>query len=443
MIRAWQTEFICLLAAGLLLLLLGLVVGRPEITLGAGLAVYTTWHILNLVRLQFWIADGHKSRLPVSFTVWEAVFDGLQRRQLRHRRRRRGLIRTLRDFRDAGDTLPDALVLLGEGDVVLWFNASASKLLGLRRPRDLGRGITDLIPHPAFRDAVFGGGSGRPLEIASPANGAWMLNIRTTGFFGEDRRRLLIARDITPSYRLEHVRRDFIANVSHELRTPITVFRGYLGTLKEEAEQSPWEIPVQMMDQQARRMQTLVDDLLLLSRLEMAGHSRRADHVPVATMLEAIMEQAQILSGAQKHALELKADPTVSLLGDQDELQSAFSNLVFNAVRHTPPGTRICVSWEGNTDHACLTVQDSGLGIAAHHLPRLAERFYRVDESRSRQSGGTGLGLAIVKHVLERHDAELRIESEPGRGCTFSCHFPGKLVEKEGVNAPREQSSRQ
>ena len=389
--------------------------------------------------LQRWISNGHRFRLPVSFGLWEAVFDGLQRRQIANRRRRRGLLRHLRGFRDAGDRLPDALVLLGEDKSVLWFNAAAERLLGLCRPRDLGRDITDLVRHPALHDALSGAGASRALETASPASGACMLSIRTTGPFDESRRRMLVARDITPSYRVEQVRRDFVANVSHELRTPITVFRGYLGALRGNAEASGWDVPLALMDEQAQRMQDLVDDLLLLSRLEMTGRSQSAELVSVSAMLELILEQARALSGTAGHELTLEADPAIFLFGDKQELHSAFSNVVFNAVRHTPPGTRIAVSWEGSPDHACLTVRDFGPGIAAHHLPRLTERFYRVDDSRSRDDGGTGLGLAIVKHVLERHDAELRIVSELGRGSTFSCNFPGTLVDVRRTLIPAEQ----
>ena len=441
MLRAWRNEVVCLLAAGLFLLLLGLMIGHAEVLLGAGLAAYLGWNLVNLVLLQRWIAHGHRFHLPVSFGIWEAIFDGLQHRQLRNRRRRRNLIEDLRASRDAGERLPDGLAILGEGNSILWFNAAAERLLALSRPEDLGRDVVDLIQHPALEDALSGIGSGRPLEIASPANGAWMLSIHITGAFGEDRRRILIVRDITPFYRIDQVRRDFIANVSHELRTPITVFRGYLGTLIGDAETARWDLPLTSMDGQAQRMQDLVDDLLLLSRLEMTRRARRDDLVAVPEMLCEILEQARALSGAKAHDFALRADPTVHLLGDKSELHGAFSNLVFNAVRHTPPGTRIVISWEGSREHASLTVQDFGAGIAAHHLPRLTERFYRVDEGRSRQDGGTGLGLAIVKHVLERHDGELRIASEPGQGCIFSCHFPGTLVDIREIMAPAEETT--
>ena len=254
---------------------------------------------------------------------------------------------------------------------------------------------------------------------------------------------MLVARDITPFYRVERIRRDFVANVSHELRTPITVFRGYIDALRDSAKASDWARPVDLMAEQTQRMQALVDDLLLLSRLELAGRSEPTDIVPVSEMLESIVEEARALSGPNRHELILTADPTVCVLAQKEELRSAFSNLVFNAVRHTPPGTRVEVCWDGGPDHASLTVRDFGEGIAAQHLPRLTERFYRVEMSRSRQGGGTGLGLAIVKHVLERCGAELRIDSALGRGSTFSCHFPGARVDIRPTKPAVEQRLRE
>ena len=429
MLKAWRNELLCVTGLGLALFLCGLVIGAEEILLGAGFAAYLGWHVYNLVLFQRWVDRGRGSRLPVSLGVWEGVFDGLQRLQLRSRRRRRALVQTLSEFRGAAARLPDALVVLDDDNRILWFNAAGERLLALEWPRDLGQDVTGLIHHPALADALAGAGPERPLEIASPANGAWVLNVQATGSFGRGRRRMLVARDITPFHQVDQIRRDFVANVSHELRTPITVFRGYVEALRDSEPAPDWVRPVALMGEQTQRMQTLVDDLLLLSRLELSGRSESMDIVPVCEMLDSIVEQARALSGPNRHDLSLSADPTVRALARKDELYSAFSNLVFNAVRHTPPGTRVEVRWEGGPDHASLTVRDFGDGIAAAHLPHLTERFYRVDSSRSRQGGGTGLGLAIAKHVLERCGAELRIESDLGRGSTFSCHFPGARVD--------------
>ena len=438
MLRAWRNEFVGVMGIGLIVLFLGVLVGHVQILLGAALIAYLGWHILNLVLLHRWVGHHWTFRLPVSWGVWEAVFDGLQSRQIRARRHRAMLTRSISEFRDAGAQLPDALVMMDENRRMLWFNAAAERLLGLRRPHDLGQDITSLIRHPALEESLAGAKSGRSLEIASPANAAWMLSLQTTASFGRSRQRMLIARDITSVYRVEQVRRDFITNVSHELRTPITVFRGYLEIFRETAENPDWAQPVAQLDEQAKRMQDLVDDLLLLSRLEMAGRISSVDVVHVSELLTIVLAEARALSGTNRHEFALTADPEVSLLGDKVELQSVFSNLIINAVRHTQPGTLVDVSWQGSQEGATFTVRDHGEGLAAHHLPRLTERFYRVDSGRSRKSGGTGLGLAIVKHTLEHYGAELRIASEPGQGSTFSCHFPGSMVDIDAGEYPEE-----
>ncbi len=432
MIRAWRNELLVVAAGGGALLLLGLLVGETRLLLGLGLLGYLAWHLGNFLLLQSWIGRRRGFRLPVSLGVWEAVFDALQGERLRKRRRGRRLMTLLSDYRDAAETLPDALVVLSETGSIGWFNPAARKLLGLRWPADLGKDIARVVTHPVLEDDLAAGRSSHPLEVPSPANGAWMLNVQVTAAFGNQRERLMVARDITPVFRLEQARRDFLASVSHELRTPITVFRGYLETLKEMAKGDPdWRVPLAHMDQQAERMQALVDDLLTLSRLEMAERPQAEAPVPVAEMLTEILAEARILSNDRKHSLRLKMDPSVLLLGEEGELRSAFSNLIFNAVRHTPAGTRIDIDWQGSAEGASFSVEDHGPGIAAYHLPRLTERFYRVEAGRSRRSGGSGLGLAIVKQVLDRYSAELKIVSVTGQGTRFTCHFPGSRVRIE------------
>ena len=443
MIRAWRNELVCVAVTVLALLLLGLIVDNVPLLLGLGLAGYLGWHLMNFLLLQIWIGRRRGSRLPVSFGVWEAVFDDLQREQMRKKRHGRRLIESLSDCREAAETLPDAIVILSETAKVRWCNTAARSLLGLRWPADLGKDVKQVVKHPILEDDLAKGHSSRPLEVPSPANGACMLSIQITAPFGNRRERLLVARDITSIYRLEQARRDFLANASHELRTPITVFRGYLEALQELAvEQPQWQTPVTHMDQQVQRMQGLVDDLLTLSRLEMAERPRAEASVPVSAILSGIVAEAQVLSGDRKHDLRLIADPQVWLRGEESELRSAFSNLIFNAVRHTPPGTRVEIEWQGDSDGASLSVRDHGPGIAAYHLPRLTERFYLVEGGRSRQSEGNGLGLAIVKQVLERYSAELGIASEVGRGTTFTCRFPGALVDVAPPVAPPAAMSR-
>ncbi len=432
MIRAWRNELLCLAAIAAVALVVGLLMGEARLLFALTLLGYLGWHLFNFLLLQAWLAHDRSFRLPVSYGVWEAVFDGLQRRELRHRRRARRQIESLSDCRDAAVSLPDALVVLSETGAVHWFNPAGSRLLGLRWPGDLHRSITELVPHPVLEVDLAEGRSSQPLELPCPSNGAWMLNVQITAPFGDRRERLLVARDVTSVFHLEQARRDFLASVSHELRTPITVFRGYLEALGEAAASQPhWRKPVAGMDQQARRMQALVDDLLMLSRLEMADRPPAEAAVPVAEILAEIVAEARTLSGERKHDLRLFADPGLRLLGEEAELHSAFSNLIFNAVRHTPPRTLVEIRWQADAEGAVLTVRDSGTGISAHHLPRLTDRFYRVEAGRSRSSGGSGLGLAIVKQVLERYGAELRIESVVGTGTTFCCQFPGSMARSE------------
>ena len=425
MTRAWRNEILCLATIFLALLILGMLVGSVELTLALGGLAYLLWHIANFVLLQRWITQRYAIRLPKSLGIWEAVFDGLQRDKIRKRRRRRRLIESLADYREAATRLPDALVILSGRGTVRWFNASARRLLGLQWPDDLDKPILSLLVHPALEDDLAKGYSSQPLELASPVNGAWMINIQVTAPFGNRDERLLIGRDITQSFRLEESRRGFLASVSHELRTPITVFCGYLEAIRHSTlDEVELSRALANMDQQVRRMQTLVDDLLTLSRLEMADRRPPTTPVPVPRMLEEITQAARALSDRARHDLVLDADSKIWLLGSESDLHSVFSNLIFNAVRYTPPGTRIEICWRGTEEGAIFAVRDYGPGIAAHHLPRLTERFYRVDDGRARAAGGTGLGLAIVKQVLDQYDAELTINSVVGEGSTFACLFP-------------------
>jgi len=236
---------------------------------------------------------------------------------------------------------------------------------------------------------------------------------------------LMLVRDVTRIHQLEQMRKDFVANVSHELRTPLTVICGYLETLLDNVEEvNPrWSRALQQMQQQGSRMQTLLNDLLLLAKLEATDYPSDNHPVAVQGLLQTIKNDAQALSGERGQIITLEADPSVLLKGSEGELRSAFSNLVFNAVKYTQDKGTIRIRWWADHQGAHLSVQDSGIGIDSKHLPRLTERFYRVDSSRNSNTGGTGLGLAIVKHVLLRHRARLEISSVLGHGSTFTCHF--------------------
>jgi two-component system phosphate regulon sensor histidine kinase PhoR len=331
--------------------------------------------------------------------------------------RARRLARQLRDLRTVACALSDALVLLDPDGCMRWCNPAARRLLGIAWPRDRG------VPVAArFGDGEAGAwlrtGQGDGDDIASPLDPAVRLQLSLIPY-GEHRR-LLIARDISRVTRLEQVRRDFVANVSHELRTPLTVIHGYLELL------DPGDVPalapvLNEMRAQSQRMRQIVEDLLELSRLEMQQHLAE-ERVEMAPMLETLRREAEALSQG-RHRIALENEAGADLLGSPKDLQSAFSNLVSNAVRYTPDGGTVTIRWRRTPDGAEYSVIDTGYGIPAEHLSRLTERFYRVSSSRSRATGGTGLGLSIVKHVLNLHDAQLRIESEAGKGSTFTCVF--------------------
>ena len=420
----------------LLLLVLGLLTGHVALFLLLGVLSYLAWHVFNLVRFQRWFEAGKRFHPPEVWGVWGDVFYNVYRLQQRNRLRRRRIIRMLQRFQEATAIMPDATVVLGGQGDIEWWNEAAGELFGLHLPQDKGQRIANLVRHPAFAEFLTVGDYSGTVQFPSPINEQIMLAVRLVRYGKEHL--LLVARDVTPIHRLDQVRRDFVANVSHELRTPLTVISGFLETMSEEHSSYPqqwarqWGRSVHLMRQEAARMQHLVEELLLLSRLEMDKGMHRREVIAVSGMLAMISEEAIALSGTlngePRHIFSVVADTGVRLCGNNTELRSAFSNLIFNAVQYTPSHGEINVRWYADASGAHLEVQDTGLGISAEHIPRLTERFYRVDTARSRDSGGTGLGLAIVKHVLNRHDAQLRIESELGEGSTFICDFPPALT---------------
>ncbi len=343
--------------------------------------------------------------------------------RVRGQKRKRKLRHLLSGFHKSTQALPDATIVFNDRGQVEWGNIVARQVIGLERKRDRGRMINELISTPRFQDYYAAADYQHPLHMASPVNDSIRLEVRIVPY--GKAKFLLQARDVTRLAQLETVRKDFVANVSHEMRTPLTVIHGYLESMGESGDTGldAWQNAIHQMRQQTGRMQRIVGDLLLLSRLEGSEQTGGQERVDVPGILAAIKDEALTLSRGQ-HRITANIDENLKLQGCASDLESAFSNLVFNAVRYTPAQGSIHLRWWASKRGPSFLVKDTGIGIEPEHIPRLAERFYRVDVGRSRQSGGTGLGLAIVKHVLTRHDAQLKIESEPWKGSSFRCIFP-------------------
>ncbi|MCE3000367.1 MAG: phosphate regulon sensor histidine kinase PhoR [Betaproteobacteria bacterium] len=396
------------------------------VVVGLGLLWLLIHHLRHIARLSRWIADPRPEALPQGSGLWEDLFADFYHVLRRQQRSASRLTATLHEFRRAGMAMPDGLVVLDRENRIEWCNARAEQHFGLGARRDAGQQITYLVRQPQFAEALLGGYR-EPLTLRSP-HADMVLSVLIVPY--EENRKLIISRDVTDRERVETMRRDFVANVSHELRTPLTVIGGFLETLSDIESPDPALLrrSLPLMSDQAKRMQMLVEDLLTLSRLESEANPAREEPVNVPDVVRALYHDALALS-AGRHRVTLVLESAAWINGAEDELRSAFGNLVSNAIRYTPEKGEVRLTWKSAADGAAVfSVKDSGIGIEAQHLPRLTERCYRVDRGRSRETGGTGLGLAIVKHVLNRHAAKLEIQSEPGRGSCFSVVFPASRV---------------
>jgi two-component system phosphate regulon sensor histidine kinase PhoR len=432
MFSPWRSELSFVFFALLVGAFFGKLFHQPALVLWLCLLVYLARHLIYANRLLGWLRGGRVSDLPQGGGIWEEIYYLIYRLRRRNKRRKKQLIRMLESFRTATAALPDATVVLGARDQIDWFNEAAGHLLGLRRS-DIGQKIGGLLRYPKFTQYLRNGDYQATVGIPSPVADNVLLDIRIVPY-GEDLR-LLVAQDVTHLRFMERVRTDFVANVSHELRTPLTVLKGYIETLSDGAETLPpsYLRVFQRMEEQTVRMQNLIDGLLSLTRLESAGYQVPQKRVDVPALLGLICEEAGVLT-EEGPSLELKLESRALLLGGEQELRSAFSNLIFNAMKYSPANARVTVRWRDESGGARLDVEDTGPGIAQEHLPRLTERFYRVDVAGSKS--GSGLGLAIVKHVMARHGAELRIVSTPGKGSCFSCCFPEKRILRGGDDIP-------
>lgn len=430
-----------LITAGLVV---GLLLGHPAAGVAAALAIYCYLLIRDGRRLYEWLHTRHDEEPPRVHGYQDDLVDEIQALRRHYRQREDKLTQFVKRIQEATAALPDAIVVLDQQDHIQWANQQAADYLGIRWPQDAGQRLGNLIRHPLLLGYLKQQGQSadsKGVILPSPEDNELHVEYRLIPY--GDNLRLLLARDVSRIHRINQMRRDFIANASHELRTPLTVIAGYLEALDGDMESSTADLQpqFQQMRKQAARMQTLIEDLLTLSSLETNNDRSQHEEVAVPEMLATIYKEATTLSGERKHMIMLDVDHDLELTGSYRELYSAFSNLVANAVQYTPAGGVIRIRWYEDEAGAHMKVSDTGEGIAPEHIPRLTERFYRVDKGRSRDSGGTGLGLAIVKHILQRHNGRLHIDSEPGKGSIFRCDFPPDSVVHAASTAPQHNSS--
>ena len=397
----------------------------------AVLAARVTYHARHLASFLAWLERPAHDALPVGSGIWEEGFARLHQHLKKRDDEQQGLLRALGRFRAAGRALPDGVVILDAEDHIEWSNPTAERHFGIDARRDFGQIITNLVRQPDFVAYLERHEYLEPLTLHSARSDA-TLSVRVIEFGAEQK--LLMSRDVTIEQRLETMRRDFVANVSHELKTPVTVLSGFVDTLADESMElssAQRKRYLALMDEQAHRMRRLIEDLLTLSALESGAMPEDEQAIEVRPFVEKLGEEARALSGGRHH-ISVVVERDCRLTGSAEELKSAFSNLVSNAVRYTPQDGSVQLVWRLEDGRGVFSVQDNGIGIEARHIARLTERFYRVDSSRSRETGGTGLGLAIVKHVLTRHQATLDVRSEAGLGSTFSAVFPPQRVALPG-----------
>ncbi len=386
-------------------------------------------HVRHIVALERWlqVSDHTPASIPAGSGAWDDVFAHLARYVRQHSQSQELLSLALERMRRVTSAMPDGIVILDESNRIEWCNPVAEQHLGINLSLDAGQQITYLVRQISFVEYLAARKYSNPLILKQMRQQSLIVSLQLVPY--GYKQKLLISRDITRFEKVETMRRDFIANVSHELRTPLTVIGGFLETLSADGNVNADfnKRALALMSEQTTRMQRLVEDLLILSRLENEQNKVNEKTVDVVSLLHGIQQDAESLS-AGRHHIKLNIATQDQLLGSEEELRSAFANLISNAIRYTPDEGEININWETQDGRGLFFVQDSGIGIEPEHIPRLTERFYRVDSSRSRETGGTGLGLAIVKHVLNRHQARLEIISRAGKGSRFNIWFPAKRL---------------
>ena len=388
--------------------------------------LYLGWQLLNLYRLDRWLRLRSQLDPPSIGGIWGDIIAQVVRLHRRKQYHKQRLVQIFRELRRSTAALPDGVIVLSNQYEILWFNRRAARLLGLRRPIDIGLRIDNLIRSPEFVRYLHGDDFAMPLVIRPPLETDLYLALQVVPYGAGQS--LLLARDVTRQMRLEAMRKDFVANASHELRTPLTVISGYLDTLADDSGiDQAWAGPIRDMRTQAQRMNAIITDLLELSRLESTDGEAPRDPIDVPRMLERLHRDA-LAKGDRPHHVLLELECEDGLFGAAHEIESAFTNLLVNGLKYTLSEGTVSMRWWSDEEGAYFSVIDTGIGIPAEHIPRLTERFYRVDAGRSRGEGGSGLGLAIVKHALQRHGGWLDVRSVEGKGSTFTCHFPAQRI---------------
>jgi two-component system, OmpR family, phosphate regulon sensor histidine kinase PhoR len=397
----------------------GLAIALALLAAGLGAALYR--HLREFRKLKDWASQPRLTDPPEAAGEWGEVFNLLHRHRRAALKRRRELAQLMVRSRRGTQALPYGVAILDRDYRLDWCNEAAQSHLGIDTERDRRQPVVNIVRAPEFVEYLRAADFGEPVRLPSP-DGRRTLSVQIVSFGDEEH--LLLSQDVTGAARVEAMRRDFVANVSHELRTPLTVLAGFLETIQDlKLDAGRVRDYVGLMAPQAERMKRLIDDLLMLSALEHAPPPPDAERVALRPLLERVRAEAEVLS-AGRHRVSLDIDGAHDLLGAEREIASAFTNLATNAVRYTPQGGEIRLRWRSTAAGGEFSVEDTGIGIDPEHLPRLTERFYRVDRGRSRESGGTGLGLSIVKHALARHQAVLAIDSTPGKGSCFVARFP-------------------
>ncbi|WAU73664.1 phosphate regulon sensor histidine kinase PhoR [Acinetobacter sp. TR11] len=393
--------------------------------------VFFILQLRSLYLVNEWISNRPYDVPPNLSGIWGALLFNVYRAQRQERIVQAEMVGLIDRAQSSLVALAEAVVLIDDQHQIEWWNPAAEKLLGIN-PLDRGRNLLAILRQPSFIE-YFNHIDQAPdgIRLQAQMDEDRYVQVKLTRFGGESR--LLVAYDTTRVHNLEQMRKDFVDNISHELRTPLTVLSGYIETFIDQDDITPrWKRAFTQMQSQTKRMNALVNDLLLLSNLENNKKVAKNQIIDMANLMNQLFDDARAYNLDYGHTLNLDIDSHCDLIGSDMEIASAFSNLITNAIKYTPKGGIITIGWHEDGDHAYFTVQDNGIGINPKHLPRLTERFYRVDSARSRQTGGTGLGLAIVKHVLMQHGAHLEISSKENEGSTFTAVFPKERLYRIG-----------